>query len=102
MDAKNSYAEAEKQRLSASVTADKTQANLVLAEERLNDLNSKTKSRMSKPAQSTQAKKVTMALTQESIVGTSIEAPELEHIDAWFAEKTANLKHMATDQTATG
>ncbi|CAH6816654.1 Exonuclease SbcC [Vibrio chagasii] len=87
VDAKNSYADAEKQRLSASVTADKAQANLVLAEERLNDLNKQNQDANEQAAQTTQAKDQQWHSLKESIVETSIEAPELEHIDAWFAEK---------------
>ncbi|WP_434565660.1 AAA family ATPase [Vibrio chagasii] len=87
VDAKNSYAEAEKQRLSVNVMADKAQANLVLAEERLNDLNKQNQAANEQAGQTAQAKEQQWHSLKESIVETSIEAPELEHIDAWFAEK---------------
>lgn len=87
VDAKNRYADAEKQRLSVSVAADKAQANLVLAEERLNDLNKQNQVANEQVIQTAQAKEQQWHSLKESIVETSIDAPELEHIDAWFTEK---------------
>ncbi|WP_299142363.1 AAA family ATPase [uncultured Vibrio sp.] len=87
IDAKTLFAEAEKQRLSASMTADKAQANLELAEQRLADLNKQNQSVNEQINHTAQQKDKQWNSLKESIVDTSIEAPELEHIDAWFTEK---------------
>lgn len=87
VDAKTLFAEAEKQRLSASMTAEKTQANLDLAEQRLADLNKQNQSVNEQINQTAQQKDQQWNSLKESIVETSIEAPELEHIDVWFTEK---------------
>ncbi|MFA0232894.1 exonuclease SbcC, partial [Vibrio sp. 10N.261.45.A7] len=87
-DAKMHYAEAEKQRLSVSVMADKAQSNLELAEQRLADLNKQNHSINEQVAQIAQAKEQQWNALKESIVQTSIEAPELEHIDDWFNAKS--------------
>ncbi|MEZ9044629.1 AAA family ATPase [Vibrio cyclitrophicus] len=87
-DAKAHYAEAEKQRLSVSVMADKAQSNLELAEQRLADLNKQNHSTIKQVAQIAQTKEQQWNSLKESIVQTSIEAPELEHIDDWFTAKS--------------
>ena len=87
VDAKTLFAEAEKQRLSASMTAEKAQANLELAEQRLADLNKQNQSVNEQINHTAQQKDQQWNSLKESIVETSIEAPELEHIDAWFTEK---------------
>ncbi|MEC7307261.1 SbcC/MukB-like Walker B domain-containing protein [Vibrio crassostreae] len=94
-NAKTHYAEAEKQRLSVSVMADKAQSNLELAEQRLADLNKQNHSTNEQVAQIAQAKEQQWSSLKENIVQTAIEAPELEYIDDWF---TAKLQASSTWQ----
>ncbi|MEZ8608201.1 AAA family ATPase [Vibrio sp. 10N.239.311.G01] len=88
VDAKAHFSEVEKKRLSASVEADKAQSNLELAEQRLADLNKQNQVANEQVTQITQAKEQQWNALKESIVQTSIEAPELEHIDDWFTAKS--------------
>ncbi|MEZ8387265.1 exonuclease SbcC, partial [Vibrio splendidus] len=71
-DAKAHYVEAEKQRLSVSVMADKAQSNLELAEQRLADLNKQNHSTNEQVAQIAQAKEQQWNALKESIVQTAI------------------------------
>ncbi|KWU01462.1 exonuclease SbcC [Vibrio toranzoniae] len=87
IDAKNVYLDAEKQRTTASIMANKAQANLELSEQRLTDLTTKTQAQVDQAEKCAQSKTLQWTELKESIAETSIEAPELEHIDAWFAQK---------------
>ncbi|MFA0144885.1 SbcC/MukB-like Walker B domain-containing protein [Vibrio lentus] len=86
-DAKNAYLDAEKQRAATALIVEKAQSNLELAEQRLADLSTQTNALIDQAAKSAQAKESEWQGLRESILQTSIEAPELAHIDAWFAQK---------------
>ncbi len=87
IDAKNVYLDAEKQRTTASIMANKAQANLELSEQRLTDLTTKMQAQVDQAEKCAQSKALQWTELKESIADTSIEAPELENIDAWFAQK---------------
>ncbi|MFA0425662.1 hypothetical protein AB4562_27220, partial [Vibrio sp. 10N.222.54.A1] len=58
------------------------------AEQRLADLNKQNQVANEQVTQIAQAKGQQWNALKESIVQTSIEAPELEHIDDWFTAKS--------------
>jgi exonuclease SbcC len=58
-----------------------------LAQQRLTDLNTQFQDLYGQAEKFAQSKSEQWTKLKESIVETSIEAPELEHIDAWFTQK---------------
>lgn len=86
-DAKNAYLDAEKQHAATAMIVEKALSNLELAEQRLADLSTQTNTLIDQAAKCAQAKESEWQGLREGIIQTSIEAPELAHIDAWFAQK---------------
>ncbi|WP_135458482.1 SbcC/MukB-like Walker B domain-containing protein [Vibrio echinoideorum] len=86
-EASNAYLKAEKQRATVSMIVDKASANLELAQQRLTDLTTQFQGLNGQAENCAQSKAEQWTKLKESIVETSIEAPELEHIDVWFTQK---------------
>ncbi|MFA0193531.1 AAA family ATPase [Vibrio artabrorum] len=86
-DASHAYLEAEKQRTTASMMVEKAQSNLALAQQRLTDLTLQSQAQHEQAEKCAQSKAEQWTALKESIVNASIDAPELELIDAWFSQK---------------